>query len=262
MTDSLQRSERTAAAERVLARARRGTEPSANDEERVRRRLHARVLAAPLLLGARGAHAWATLSKLSAAKLLLALGVCGGAALVAGVALQHDLGSFNSAQRDARTASTERAVATAPQRNAPPANAPVGAADTAASVEPAPSVAVPVLAPALAAPAVAPLKRPLASAAPVTSLSAEDMQLEIAGLQRAQQLLHAGNAAQAVATLDQLARQVPAGALMEERAATRVIAWCTLGRSGDSGVEAFLSRYPNSVHSARVRTACSRASFE
>ncbi len=257
MTDSLRRSERVAAAERLLAQARRGTEPSSGDEERVRRRLHARVLAAPLLLGARSAHALATLGKLGAAKVLIALGVCGGAALVAGVALQHDFGSFNSARRDARMASTERAVATAPQ-----VSAAVGAAATTAPAEPAPSVDVLPPAPALAAAAPPPLKRPLTTASAVTSLSAEDMQLEIAGLQRAQQLLHAGNAPQAVVTLDQLARQVPAGALMEERAATRVIALCSLGRSGDAGVQAFLSHYPNSVHSGRVRMACSRASFE
>jgi RNA polymerase sigma-70 factor (ECF subfamily) len=103
---------------------------------------------------------------------------------------------------------------------------------------------------------------PASPASPVASLSAQDMQLEIAGLQRAQQLLHAGSAAQAVTALDQLARQVPVGALMEERDATRVIALCTLGRAQAAGVDAFLARYPNSVHSGRVRSACSRASFQ
>lgn len=262
MTDPLRGTERTAAVERVLARARRGTEPSAMDEERVRRRLHARVLAAPLLLGARSAHAWATLSKLGAAKIWIALGVCGGAALVAGVAVQQDWGSFSGAQRGARTAPLEGVKAAERPPGAPLSNSSV--VDALASAASAASVAQPLPAPTVAAAASAsgPLKRPSASAAAVTSLSAEDMQLEISGLQRAQQLLHAGNAAQAVTTLDQLARQVPAGALTEERAATRVIALCSLGRSGDASVEAFLSRYPNSVHSSRVRSACSRASFE
>ncbi|HEY3664874.1 MAG TPA: hypothetical protein VGL19_02695 [Polyangiaceae bacterium] len=81
------------------------------------------------------------------------------------------------------------------------------------------------------------------------------MQLEISGLSRAQQLLHAGNAAQALSALDQLTQQVPRGALMEERAATRALAQCALGRSG-STADAFIARYPKSVHAARVRSAC------
>jgi hypothetical protein len=252
MTDSLRQNDRSPAAEQLLARARRGTEPSLVDERRVRSRLHARVLAAPLLLGARSAHAFASASKLSAAKLLLALGVCGGTAVVAGVALKHGFGAQNQAPSGARVLSSARPAAAQPA----PLPAPIGRAQLADSVPqievPAPIVAVPV-------PVV---KRPASGASPVLSLSPQDMQLEIAGLQRAQQLLHAGSAAQAVTALDQLARQVPLGALMEERDATRVIALCTLGRAQAAGVDAFLARYPNSVHSGRVRTACSRASFQ
>ncbi|HEY1537512.1 MAG TPA: hypothetical protein VGF76_26010, partial [Polyangiaceae bacterium] len=95
------------------------------------------------------------------------------------------------------------------------------------------------------------------AAAPSVSagLSPRDMQLEISGLRRAQQLLHAGNAAQALSALDQLAQQVPQGALMEERDAARALAQCSLGRSS-SVANAFLARYPKSVHAARVRSAC------
>jgi hypothetical protein len=42
---------------------------------------------------------------------------------------------------------------------------------------------------------------------------------------------------------------------MEERAATRALAQCALGRSG-STADAFIARYPKSVHAARVRSAC------
>jgi hypothetical protein len=49
---------------------------------------------------------------------------------------------------------------------------------------------------------------------------------------------------------------------MEERDATRVIALCMLGRASDASIDSFLARYPSSVHANRVRTACSRASFE
>jgi len=252
MTDSLRRNERSPAAEQLLARARRGTEPSLVDEQRVRNRLHARVLAAPLLLGARSAHAFASVSKLSAAKLLLALGVCGGTAVIASVALKHEFGAQNQARSGAPTFPSARAGAAQPAPlPTPPETAQL--ADSAPQNEvPAPVVAVPVPA----------ARRPASPASPVASLSPQDMQLEIAGLQRAQQLLHAGSAAQAVTALDQLARQVPVGALMEERDATRVIALCTLGRAQAAGVDAFLARYPNSVHSGRVRTACSRASFQ
>ena len=255
MTDSLRRNERSPAAERLLARARRGTEPSAVDEQRVRNRLHARVLAAPLLLGARSAHAFASVSKLSAAKLLLALGVCGGTAVVAGVALKHEFGAQNQALSGAPALTSAHAVVAQPALLPPPIET-AQLADSASQNEvPVPVAAVPVPA----------AKRPASSASSASSaasLSPQDMQLEIAGLQRAQQLLHAGNAAQAVTALDQLARQVPAGALMEERDATRVIALCTLGRAQAAGVDAFLARYPNSVHSGRVRSACSRASFQ
>jgi thioredoxin-like negative regulator of GroEL len=81
------------------------------------------------------------------------------------------------------------------------------------------------------------------------------MRLEISGLSRAQRLLHAGSAAQALSALDQLAQQVPHGTLMEERDATRALAQCALGRSS-SIANAFLARYPRSVHAARVRSAC------
>ena len=242
---------RSAAAERLLSRARRGTEPSAADELRVREQLHSRVLAAPLLLSAKTAHALATGSKLSAAKILLALGVFGGTAVVAGVALKHGF--------------SERARAvTASAAAARSAGVPPAIVSSSAPIAPGavPEIDVPVA--ALAAPQVA-VKRmssSSSSAAPAASLSTQDLQLEISGLRRAQQMLHGGNAAQAVADLDQLARQVPAGVLMEERDATRVIALCSLGRVHDAGVDAFLSRYPNSVHGNRVRSACGRGSLE
>lgn len=81
------------------------------------------------------------------------------------------------------------------------------------------------------------------------------MQLEIAGLSRAQQLLHSGNASQALNALNQLGEQVPRGALMEERDATRALAQCALSPS-KSFAAAFIAHYPKSVHAARVRSAC------
>ncbi len=246
-------------AARLLAAARRGTEPSAADEARVRSRLHARVLAAPLLLSAKSAHAFASLGKLSLGKIVLALGVCGGSAVIASAAWHarstaqaaapsqpNGVSSSAASARGGSSPNVSRPVPDAPSQDA----ARVANADDSSS----PSSSVVVSAPPKRAPS-------LASATP-SAPSAEDLSTEIAGLRRAQQLLHGGNAGAALATLDQVARAVPKGALTEERDATRAIALCTLGRTSDPSVAAFFVRYPGSVHAARVRNACSHASFE
>jgi hypothetical protein len=98
----------------------------------------------------------------------------------------------------------------------------------------------------------------LAAASASAAVSNPDMQVEIAGLSRAQQLLHAGNAARALSALSQLTQRVPRGALMEERDATRALAQCALARSS-STADAFIAHYPNSIHAAGVRSACERA---
>lgn len=253
---------RDAVAERLLAGARRGTEPSPSDEQRVRARLHGKILAAPLLLSAKGAHALSFASQLTVAKILMFVGVCGSAAVITGVALRAGSGARSDAPNGApvHAVPTARAIPPLlPRANSSP-NAEALPRAIAQAAAPTPMLSP---TPALQPPSPASVQK---HAAPVAQsavpLSPQDMQAEIVGLRRAQQLLHAGSSAGAVAALDELTRQVPAGSLMEERDATRVIALCTLGRVSDASVDSFLTRYPNSVHANRVRTACSRATFE
>jgi outer membrane protein assembly factor BamD (BamD/ComL family) len=70
--------------------------------------------------------------------------------------------------------------------------------------------------------------------------------------------LRAGNGRLAAALLDQLAEEFPAGALVQERTAARVLADCALGQveRAQSRAARFLARYPNSVHAERVRASC------
>jgi hypothetical protein len=234
--------------------ARREHEPSAADEERVRSSLHARVLASPLLLSAKGVHAakgaHALLSggKLTLAKVALAIGVCGGTGLAVHAVVSHERAVEGVAPHQLPVgAAAHRSPGSVSAAAVPTARAPSEPEEVVKEPEiPAP----PSQAPAPSA------KRPPPGSASVVPMTAQDMQVEIAGLRQAQQLLHSGNAAQAVAALDQLSSRVPTGGLMEERAATRVIALCTLGRMSEAGVAAFMARYPSSVHAARVRSAC------
>lgn len=254
-------------ATRLLAAARRGTEPSAADEARVRSRLHARALAAPLLLSTKTAHALVTGSKLSAGKLLVALSICGGTAALGAVAVQQSRArTIVPAVGAGAVRPQNPAVLGAPRAVEPSASTalvspPAPVVESAPAFDPVHDDGARVLSPAAkrvaaSANAAAPSS---SAAAPV---SAEDLSLEIAGLRRAQHLLHGGNANAALAALDEVARDVPKGALGEERDATRALALCQLGRASDPRVTAFFARYPGSVHAARVQKACSRGSFE
>jgi hypothetical protein len=247
-------SERTPDAQRLLDMARREHEPSAADEERVRSSLHARVLASPLLLSAKGVHAakgaQALLSsgKLTLAKVALAIGVCGGTGLAVHAVVSHGRVAEGVAPHQLPvSAAAPRSLGSVSVAAVPTARVPSEPEEIAKEPE------IPTPPSQAAAPSA---KRSPPGSASVLPMTAQDMQVEIAGLRQAQQLLYAGNAAQAVNVLDQLSSRVPTGGLMEERAATRVIALCTLGRASESGVAAFMARYPSSVHAARVRSAC------
>ncbi len=239
----------TPTAQKLLEQARAGHDPSAADEARVHAALHARVLANPMLLSAKSTHALASVSKLTWGKLVIALGL-GGAAVVGAVVVSQGLGSREPAP-GARQAATAASVASLVS------NAPAPPAAPNATL--APNMGAPTLqteTPTLSGVAPAPSQKHAAATPTVSAgLSPGDMQLEISGLGRAEQLLHAGNAAQALSALDQLAQRVPHGALMEERDATRALAQCALSRSS-SVANAFLARYPKSVHEAGVRSAC------
>ncbi len=81
---------------------------------------------------------------------------------------------------------------------------------------------------------------------------------EVALLGRAQAALRDGAAPRALALLDEHAARFPEGALRQERAATRVLALCAIGRPDEASVEArsFLASSPASPLAARVRASC------
>jgi hypothetical protein len=244
--------ERGAAAERLLKLARRGHDPSEADLQRVRARLHARYLAAPLVLAPKIAHGLGTASKLALSKVLIPLSIGLGLGAVGTVGASYVF----------RAPSIPAAVPSAAQ-HAPVAH-PAANRVRVPAPEAAPSE--PDVAPAQPAPAVkeatAGAPTPAASPTPSSSLSGADLEIELDGLRRAQRLLHTGHAAESLMALDALAARVAGGGLAEERAATRAMALCSLGQRGSTEVDAFLARYPRSVHASGVRAVCSRASFD
>ena len=89
--------------------------------------------------------------------------------------------------------------------------------------------------------------------------NANALNQELMFLSRAQASLSAGDAARALALLDEHATTYPNGALREERMAARVFALCALGKQEEARAEAqqFVSMAPRSPLAARVRGACS-----
>src|SRR6185369_10941669 len=85
------------------------------------------------------------------------------------------------------------------------------------------------------------------------------LKAELDGLRRAQELLHQGEPAWALARLNELDRAQVGSVLLEERAATRAIAECLLGRDASAQAREFERRFPLSAHLDQVRSSCSRA---
>jgi outer membrane protein assembly factor BamD (BamD/ComL family) len=70
--------------------------------------------------------------------------------------------------------------------------------------------------------------------------------------------LRDGNPAKALAAVEEHERRFPHGKLVESRRVTRILALCQLGRTSEARDERerFLSRYPQSPFSNRVRAVC------
>jgi hypothetical protein len=83
------------------------------------------------------------------------------------------------------------------------------------------------------------------------------LKAELDGLRRAQELLHQGQPAWAVARLNELDRAQVGSVLLEERTATRAIAECKLGHDPKLQVQDFEQRFPRSAHLEQVRASCS-----
>jgi hypothetical protein len=95
-------------------------------------------------------------------------------------------------------------------------------------------------------------------AQPASPRSASTLREEADLLRRAQASLNEGDAATALARLDELGIRHPDGMLREERLASRVVALCAAGRASEARREAerFLAESPLSIHAGRVRASC------
>lgn len=151
----------------------------------------------------------------------------------------------------------------------PAAPAPLSAsAPLATAAEPAalPSPASPEVVPALsraeasAAVSAPPPAGPSGAPAPRVSAKAPEPADELALVSAMQLALRSGNAAQALALVNEHARRFPSGALAQEREGARAIAQCQLAEpTARAAVQsAFEARYPSSPYAPRVKAACAR----
>ena len=81
---------------------------------------------------------------------------------------------------------------------------------------------------------------------------------ELALLQRARRALNRNDALLALGIVQSLDERFPDGVLMEERAATRILSLCQLGRNDEAAEQGhhFLLAHPRSVYAERVRHSC------
>ena len=139
----------------------------------------------------------------------------------------------------------------APQAR-PPMPLPPTLATALATIEPTPP------------PAFTPPPAPAPSPSLATALTTEtasspsSLDAEIALVRDARAALRGGDAARALALLDEHTRRFSRGALAEDCDAERIYALCALGRSGEARSLAtrFLTSHPASPHGASVRASC------
>jgi hypothetical protein len=235
-------------ARQLLEIARAGHNPRPADATRVRAALKARVQAEPALLQASSKPA---LGSSLLRKLALAFGAGGGAGFAAGLYVAHAV-SVPVAGVEVPATVTPLAVSSSVQ-SAPVLEAPRPA--------PAPDESQASAHKALGDSRRRPAEPSTAArSAKVAALSGPNpLKAELDGLRRAQELLHQGQAAWAVARLNELDRAQVGSVLLEERTATRAMAECTLGHDPKLRAREFEQRFPRSAHLERVRASCSGA---
>jgi hypothetical protein len=251
--------------EALLSRAREGLKPGADDHARIKRRLLTQIAAttvaatAALSTSAEAAGTTAVVAgaSTSAGALTVVAKVIAVGALVAAMVG----GGIVGVQR----LSTPHAAATVPASVSGPARVAPLPPETE-SVQPAPASSFVNS----AQPAVVDRPRPLAAPPPppgmarvVESPSAgatgpSTVAAEAELLARAGAALKSGDPALALELLDEHAASFPAGVLIEEREAERVVVLCALGRTNAARGEAekFLRERPRSPMAGRVRGSC------
>jgi hypothetical protein len=278
-------------ARRLVDAARPGHNPSAADAARVRAALKARVLAEPLLIQPGPAQTRPLTPGLlppgpvpvaasgAFGKVLIALGVGSALGFAAGLYAASAFWPGMRAQ-PVETGDVDRAppaMGAAGTREASPAPARPHAAGRTDDAAPASSVRLDgveamaaervlstsqgAIQKAKSLPSVPPrVHRRTTSGAPASPAAAvSPLKAELDGLRRAQELLHQGRPAWAIARLDELDRAGVGSVLLEERAATRAIAECRIGADSARQADEYARRFPRSVHLERVRTSCAGA---
>jgi hypothetical protein len=242
--------------ERALEAARLELEPSSLDRERVRAAFGARLAALAVVasdfpegvpdaehaLPAAG-NSLGFFAKLKAtgASGLVAAGVLVGAGAGAG---------YVAGRHDARSTAEVVTAMTAPTRAAeeshPVPDPPRALALGSAAVDPPVSKSAPSGA-----------RTAVEIAPPPLLPSGDAFEDEVSLMRRVERALRAKNPQLARALLAEMDQRVPRGALLEERAAARVLAGCLEdGDRGRATAERFLRERPRSLYGSRVRSLC------
>lgn len=239
---------------RMIELARQGDRPRAGAQHRVERALAAKAL---LVGGAAASGAVVSTSAAASSVLFKPL-------LVVGVALGVVSGGYGGARLLSSAQPSTPALAAAARS---PAAAPVAHAPLpkllGEAAEPTPS-ATPLAAPS-AEPQVAATRSVStprqAEPREATSANEGTLRAETGALRAAQKALRDGDAARALELLGAEAELHPNGALVQERAAARVLALCQAGNAAAARSEArqFEALYPTSPLRARVRAACAES---
>jgi hypothetical protein len=104
---------------------------------------------------------------------------------------------------------------------------------------------------------VAPRPSARAPAARATKPASDGAQQELALLQRVERALRNEDGALALVLLRELDRKFPKSALLEERAAARLMGHCVQKeRAAPEAARAFLKQHPSSVYQSRLRSLC------
>jgi hypothetical protein len=173
--------------------------------------------------------------------------------------------SHSQSHHPSESEAAMHASAPDPELATVPLEAPFDTADA-----PLPTTALasqPALAPASAAtprstpmPALPSAFTPASAVTPpsVASRATNEVDEEVRLVGLAYSLLRDGAPARALVVLEEHERRFPNGRLVESRRVTRILALCQSGRTADARAERerFLSLYPRSPFSNRVRSAC------
>lgn len=111
-----------------------------------------------------------------------------------------------------------------------------------------------VAAPIEATPVVVAAPRPTPAPTPRVARSDDDaLAREAAQIRRARERLERGDAKEALAICNAVAREFPKGTFTPERAGIRVLALHALGRPDAAAAQTYLARWPDGTLAARVR---------